>query len=107
MAAADTGVKALALYRDGSKLSQPLSGTAFADIDEYEDEQDEVTSEAVIAAAERMIAMTQSEQVTVVPRGQRIAMPGRRNGYTQNAKGGGHTKHIPPRKNDSPPGERP
>ncbi|MCA9848273.1 MAG: vitamin B12-dependent ribonucleotide reductase, partial [Dehalococcoidia bacterium] len=94
MAAADTGVKALALYRDGSKLSQPLSGTAFADIDEYEDETEEVTTEAVIAAAERMLALKQSEQVTVVPRGERIKMPDRRSGYTQKAKVGGHTIYI-------------
>jgi len=107
MAAADTGVKALALYRDGSKLSQPLSGTAFADIDEYADEQDEVTSEAVIAAAERMLAMKASEQVTVIPRGERIKMPGRRSGYTQKAKVGGHTIYIHTGEYERGPGERP
>ena len=107
LAAADTGVKALALYRDGSKLSQPLSGTAFADIDEYDDEAEEVTSEAVIAAAERMLALKQSEQVTVIPRGQRIAMPGRRTGYTQKAKVGGHTIYIHTGEYERTPGGRP
>ncbi|MDA0815908.1 MAG: vitamin B12-dependent ribonucleotide reductase, partial [Chloroflexi bacterium] len=108
MAAADTGVKALALYRDGSKLSQPLSGTAFASIAEYEDDEEELgTSEAVIAAAERMLAMKQSEQVSVVPRGERIRMPDRRNGYTQKAKVGGHTLYIHTGEYERQPGERP
>ena len=41
-AAAGSMVKALALYRDGSKLSQPLAATVFGDLDdEFEDELDE------------------------------------------------------------------
>ncbi|MEI6137158.1 MAG: adenosylcobalamin-dependent ribonucleoside-diphosphate reductase, partial [Chloroflexota bacterium] len=87
LAAADTMVKALALYRDGSKLSQPLAGMAFDDFDLYEDEElaDNMPVDAVIAAAERMVGMA---------RGEREALPSRRAGYTQKAKVGGHTIYI-------------
>ena len=96
MEAANTGVKALALYRDGSKLSQPLSGTAFDDVEEFEDDVDEAYAQtaAILAAAEQMVASQQARQVRVVARGEREALPGRRSGYTQKAKVGGHTIYI-------------
>ena len=100
MAAADTMVKALALYRDGSKLSQPLAGMAFDDFDLYDDEEaaDNMPVDAVIAAAERMIGLT---------RGEREALPSRRAGYTQKAKVGGHTIYIHTGEFDRRPGEAP
>ncbi|MCK9486854.1 MAG: vitamin B12-dependent ribonucleotide reductase [Dehalococcoidia bacterium] len=94
MAAADTGVKALALYRDGSKLSQPLSGTAFADIEDFEEDEDPAQTAAILAAAERLIASQQAQTVTVRPRGDRERLPDRRSGYTQKASVGGHTIYI-------------
>ena len=100
MAAADTMVKALALYRDGSKLSQPLAGMAFDDFDLYEDEEaaDNMPVDAVIAAAERMVG---------IARGEREALPSRRAGYTQKAKVGGHTIYIHTGEFDRRPGEAP
>ena len=100
MAAADTMVKALALYRDGSKLSQPLAGMAFDDFDLFEDEEaaDNMPVDAVVAAAERMVGMM---------RGERDSLPSRRAGYTQKAKVGGHTIYIHTGEFDRRPGERP
>ena len=98
--AARTGVKALALYRDGSKLSQPLANAAFADIDEFEGDDvapaaTATTAAAAIAAAERMVAITHMQQAERgLQRGERETLPNRRSGYTQKAKVGGHTIYI-------------
>ena len=108
LAAADTMVKALALYRDGSKLSQPLAGMAFDDLDLYEDEEaadnmpvDAMPVDQVIAAAERMAGMVG------LARGEREALPSRRAGYTQKAKVGGHTIYIHTGEFDRRAGEPP
>ena len=105
MAAADTMVKALALYRDGSKLSQPLAGMAFEEFNRYDDEEaadnmpvDPMPVDSVIAAAERMVGLV---------RGEREALPSRRAGYTQKAKVGGHTIYIHTGEFDPRPGEPP
>ncbi|MFA7248095.1 MAG: vitamin B12-dependent ribonucleotide reductase [Dehalococcoidia bacterium] len=100
LAAADTMVKALALYRDGSKLSQPLAGMAFEEFDQYEDDEpaDAMPVDQVIAAAERMVGHA---------RGEREALPSRRAGYTQKAKVGGHTIYIHTGEFDRRPGEPP
>ncbi len=75
-------VKANALYRDGSKLSQPLNSTSslLADI---EDEEDEPLTSTVSPAqvAERIIYRYLSK---------RRRLPDRRAGYTQKAIIGGH-----------------
>ncbi len=87
------GLKANALYRDGSKLSQPLNSQLIAD------EEDE-TPEQVVAAplparaaglAERMV-----ERVihSVEREREREKMPGRRTGYTQKATVGGHKVYL-------------
>jgi ribonucleoside-diphosphate reductase alpha chain len=81
-------LKAVALYRDGSKLSQPLS--AVSD-DGHEEADDLATAEKVAAQAERVL-----ERVIVqyVRRGQRQRLPGRRAGYTQKAVIGGHKVYL-------------
>jgi len=88
-AAATSMVKALALYRDGSKLSQPLAASAFDDFDEYDEEAEavaEVQEHPAVIAAERMLQELQ--------RGKRERLPSRRSGYSQKAKVGGHTIYI-------------
>jgi ribonucleoside-diphosphate reductase alpha chain len=77
------GLKAVALYRDGSKLSQPLSsGTdPLADI---------------ILKVERgldIISPSSDSRKTAI-RGIRKLLPSRRMGYTQKAKFGGHSIFI-------------
>ena len=82
------GLKANALYRDGSKLSQPLSSGL---IDEIDDEDDE---------AEAPMAATSSPQVIekvverIISKAERERLPHRRKGYTQKATVGGHKVYL-------------
>ncbi|TDW35009.1 ribonucleoside-diphosphate reductase class II [Rhizobium azibense] len=83
------GLKANALYRDGSKLSQPLNASLI------EDEGDEDTLEELLAQPAAAQAVTVTEKIIErviekVVRSQE-KLPGRRKGYTQKAKIGGHT----------------
>ncbi len=83
------GVKANALYRDGSKLSQPLSAQLIAD--EAEDAEDAV--EALMAKPQTQKIETIVEKIIEVARG-REKLPGRRKGYTQKAVVGGHKVYL-------------
>ncbi|QND46941.1 vitamin B12-dependent ribonucleotide reductase [Rhizobium lusitanum] len=83
------GLKANALYRDGSKLSQPLNSSLI------EDEDDEDALEEFLQAPAAAQAVTVTEKIIEriiekVVRSQE-KLPGRRKGYTQKAKIGGHT----------------
>jgi ribonucleoside-diphosphate reductase alpha chain len=87
----ELGLKAMALYRDGSKASQPLSSTSDEGVSD--EEVDEVTS-----AIEREVdmfsgmyepGMSPSEAYQAMPR-PRFLLPSRRAGYTQEARIGGH-----------------
>jgi ribonucleoside-diphosphate reductase alpha chain len=89
------GLKANALYRDGSKLSQPLQSQLIAE----EDEEDEII-EAFIdkPAAARASALAEKVVEKVVERivvmRERERMPDRRKGYTQKAVVGGHKVYL-------------
>ncbi|WFU03244.1 vitamin B12-dependent ribonucleotide reductase [Rhizobium sp. CB3171] len=83
------GLKANALYRDGSKLSQPLNASLI------DDEGDEDAVEELLQAPAAAQAVTVTEKIIErviekVVRSQE-KLPGRRKGYTQKAKIGGHT----------------
>ncbi|MBC2859634.1 vitamin B12-dependent ribonucleotide reductase [Stappia sp. 28M-7] len=84
-------LKANALYRDGSKLSQPLNSQLLSDVDE--DEEDAV--EALVAQPQAARAEIVAEKIVerIVERvvRQQEKLPTRRKGYTQKAKIGGHT----------------
>ncbi len=88
-------LKANALYRDGSKLSQPLNAQLISD-DEDEDDAVEALYEKPMAA--RTAALTEKivekivERVTVIR--EREKMPDRRKGYTQKAVVGGHKVYL-------------
>ncbi|GAA3873414.1 vitamin B12-dependent ribonucleotide reductase [Celeribacter arenosi] len=85
------GVKANALYRDGSKLSQPLATALIEDDDEAEEIlANGSTHEKAAVLAEKII-----EKVIVkeVARG-REKLPQRRKGYTQKAIVGGHKVYL-------------
>jgi ribonucleoside-diphosphate reductase alpha chain len=73
--------KAVALYRDGSKLSQPLNASTDA-------------GEAVESADVMKIAEKITERVMVRYIGRRRRMPERRSGYTQKAIVGGHKLYL-------------
>ena len=78
------GLKAIALYRDGSKLSQPLSATS-------DDGLDLETPEETSAPAS---PVEQAERIVVEYLAKRRRLPDRRGGYTQKAKFGGHTVYL-------------
>ncbi len=84
-------LKANALYRDGSKLSQPLNSSLISDEDDDEDE----AMEALVAApaAQRAVQITERIVERIIERVSREQekLPGRRKGYTQKAKIGGNT----------------
>jgi ribonucleoside-diphosphate reductase alpha chain len=88
-------LKANALYRDGSKLSQPLQSQLIA-----EEEEDDHVIEAFIdkPAAARASALAEKVVEKVVERivvmRERERMPDRRKGYTQKAVVGGHKVYL-------------
>ena len=83
------GVKANALYRDGSKLSQPLSSQLIADdADEGEDAVESLMAKPMVQRIETIV-----EKVIEIARG-RDKLPGRRKGYTQKAVVGGHKVYL-------------
>ncbi len=82
------GLKANALYRDGSKLSQPLSSALFDD-DELLDQIKQsnganITPEITERIVEKIIYKNQT----------RKKLPHRRKGYTQKAVVGGHKIYL-------------
>ncbi|MEH6402952.1 MAG: vitamin B12-dependent ribonucleotide reductase [Sneathiella sp.] len=81
------GLKANALYRDGSKLSQPLSALAIDDDDAFELEEQ---IKAAPAAATTVIAERIVERMV----NERKKLPTRRKGYTQKAVVGGHKVYL-------------
>jgi ribonucleoside-diphosphate reductase alpha chain len=92
-------LKANALYRDGSKLSQPLNAALI------EDEAEEAEDLTQGSAVETLVAQPMANRVAQVT--ERIVekiiehrvreqekLPSRRKGYTQKAKVGGHTVFL-------------
>jgi ribonucleoside-diphosphate reductase alpha chain len=88
-------LKANALYRDGSKLSQPLNSQLIAD-DEDEDDAIEAFLEKPQAARTAALAEKITERVIerIVVMRDRERMPDRRKGYTQKAVVGGHKVYL-------------
>jgi ribonucleoside-diphosphate reductase alpha chain len=86
------GVKANALYRDGSKLSQPLASALVED----DDEAEEVLASGTVQEKAQVIAEKIVEKVIVkeVIRRHREKLPERRKGYTQKAIVGGHKVYL-------------
>ena len=89
-------LKANALYRDGSKLSQPLNAALIAD--EEEDELDAVDALLAQPTAARTTEVAERIVERVIERVERIRarekMPDRRTGYTQKAVVGGHKVYL-------------
>ncbi|HJM81629.1 MAG TPA: vitamin B12-dependent ribonucleotide reductase [Candidatus Poseidoniia archaeon] len=94
-------IKANALYRDGSKLSQPLmSGTVL----KVNIQEDEMMAEGLMSTEQAVEAMAEALPIPdakplahkVVTRyiAQRRRLPNRRGGYIQKAKIGGHNVYL-------------
>ena len=95
-------LKANALYRDGSKLSQPLNSQLFnEDADEAEETVDALiantsTATRTAAVAEKIVEKI-VERVVYLKEEQireREKLPARRKGYTQKASVGGHKVYL-------------
>ncbi|MGO9174011.1 MAG: adenosylcobalamin-dependent ribonucleoside-diphosphate reductase [Rhodomicrobium sp.] len=90
------GLKANALYRDGSKLSQPLSAQLLADDAGAQAD----AAEALAAAPQGKRAQIVAERIVerIIERvrltAEREKLPNRRKGYTQKAVVGGHKVYL-------------
>ncbi len=89
------GLKATALYRDGSKLSQPLASNLFGDDEAAEDKAAELLArspaERVPVVAEHIVERIVER---FVMRAERRRLSNRRKGYTQKAVVGGHKVYL-------------
>jgi ribonucleoside-diphosphate reductase alpha chain len=82
-------LKANALYRDGSKLSQPLNALVLGD-DLAEQIEDQPQTARAARVAERVV-----ERIVMRPSpAERRRLPQRRRGYTQKAIVGGHKVYL-------------
>ncbi len=88
------GLKANALYRDGSKLSQPLAASTLG-LDDLDDETAEDLAESILEAPAAQRAEIVAERVIerIVER-ERRRLPQRRKGYTQKAIIGNHKVYL-------------
>lgn len=84
-------LKANALYRDGSKLSQPLNASLIADED---DDAVETLIEQPMAARAANISEKIVEKIVEKFIHEREKLPNRRQGYTQKAVVGGHKVYL-------------
>ncbi len=98
---AELGLKAMALYRDGSKASQPLSATS--DEGEHPDDELEGLPEALEDEARIVTGAVPTEHFaagvspTKAYQGMsrpRFLLPARRAGFTQEARVGGHKLFV-------------
>jgi ribonucleoside-diphosphate reductase alpha chain len=89
-------LKANALYRDGSKLSQPLNASLIAD--DEDEAEDGMEALAQMPAAAKAAAVSEKIVEKIVERierqREREKMPNRRTGYTQKAIIGGHKVYL-------------
>jgi len=83
-------LKANALYRDGSKLSQPMNAVAF-DENEIEDISALPSTAKATIVAEKIIEKIVEK---VIYQSNRRKLPNRRGGYTQKAVVGGHKIYL-------------
>jgi ribonucleoside-diphosphate reductase alpha chain len=81
-------IKANAIYRDGSKLSQPLNTQAFEDLG-LDDFDDLSSSDQIQQVAEKIVEKIVYKEVS-----KRKTMPNCRIGYTQKANVGGHKVYL-------------
>jgi ribonucleoside-diphosphate reductase alpha chain len=84
-------LKANALYRDGSKLSQPLNSSIIADLADDHEEEDK---QAALAAARQPQVIAQRIVERIIRESERRKLPERRKGYTQKAAVGGHKVYL-------------
>jgi ribonucleoside-diphosphate reductase alpha chain len=96
MLAWQMGLKSIALYRDGSKFSQPLASMLLADgMDEDEDQETLAESLAEAPAAKRAKIVAERIVERIIERSPgRRRLPDRRKGYIQKSIVGGHKVYL-------------
>ncbi|MFO0614339.1 MAG: vitamin B12-dependent ribonucleotide reductase [Polyangiaceae bacterium] len=85
------GLKAVALYRDGCKASQPLSSSASKESSAKDSGKDDAP--ATIAAGSAAVVErvdVPKAPIALRPTGARVRLPKKRGGFTQEARVGGH-----------------
>ncbi len=92
----ELGLKAMALYRDGSKAAQPLNSTSD---ESSSDEEDERVSQAMEAEAKIHwgnipTGLSPSQAYAQGMKPPRFLLPARRSGYNQEARVGGHKVFV-------------
>jgi ribonucleoside-diphosphate reductase alpha chain len=88
----ELGVKANALYRDGSKLSQPLATQLIDDHDEREELMEAPAAVQATIVAEKIVEKIIIKEIAA--KRERDKLPGRRKSYTQKAVVGGHKVYL-------------
>ncbi len=97
------GLKANALYRDGSKLSQPLNSSSDdsaaaileASIDREEPQEEDVLISTLTALdSQPDLVIETATKLIYRYISKRRVLPGRRRGYTQKARVGGHKVYL-------------
>ena len=88
------GLKANALYRDGSKLSQPLSAQVFDAIADDLDDELEAPRPAAAPAQPVVTERIVEKVIERVRASEREKLPHRRKSYTQKAIVGGHKVYL-------------
>ena len=95
----ELGLKAISIYRDGNKFSQPLSASSKDKKSDSKDEAvdyEKLTADDVLNAAKRIIQLSPDtkfkQQLSNIV--QRKKLPEKREGFTQKAKVGGHTIFV-------------
>jgi ribonucleoside-diphosphate reductase alpha chain len=88
-------LKANALYRDGSKLSQPLNSQLISDDEDEEDAVEQLFEKPMAARAAHVSEKVVEKLVErIIVMRERERMPDRRKGYTQKAVVGGHKVYL-------------
>ena len=88
------GLKANALYRDGSKLSQPLNSQLIADEDDDDSVEELLAASSPARVAEVAERIVERVVERIERRREREKLPSRRKGYTQKATVGGHKVYL-------------
>tara|TARA_B100001778_G_C18574979_1_gene624461 strand:+ start:16 stop:1110 length:1095 start_codon:yes stop_codon:yes gene_type:complete len=93
--AAKIGVKAIAIYRDGSKASQPLSSSSDeGDSDESDPEVAKILEEEAMLVQGNYAPGTSPSKAYAGVNRPRFLLPERRSGWTQEARVAGHKVYL-------------
>ena len=93
--AAKIGVKAIAIYRDGSKASQPLSASSDeGDSEDSDPEVNKILEEEAMLVQGNYAPGTSPTQAYAGVNRPRFLLPERRQGWTQEARVAGHKVYL-------------